>query len=127
MERLGVNLGRLVLVLAAAVGVVYVVANSSGHPALIATCALFLAATGALINRAWAAALPFGVVVALMLFNGALYGTDNDGDLGWWGYFMLFAAIAALVSLCLLVGVALRRLARHIEGRRVRHPGDSPA
>ena len=112
------NLGRLVLVLAAAVGGVYVVANSSGHPALIATCALFLAATGALINRAWAAALPFGVVVALMLFNGALYGTDDGGELGWWGYFMLFAAIAALVSLCLLTGVAVRRINRYVSHRR---------
>ena len=114
MERFGVNFGRVVLAVAAAAGVVYVLANSSGHPALIAAAVLFLAATGALINRAWAAALPFGVVVALMLFNGAVSGTPDGNDMTWWGYFVLFAAMAGLVSLCLLVGVGVRRAARGV-------------
>ena len=112
MERVGLNVGRLVLALAAGAGAVYVVANSSGHPALIAAAALFLGATGALINRAWATALPFAVVVALMLFDGLVNGTQNGGDLGWWGYFLLFGAIAAAVSVCLLIGVVFRRTAR---------------
>lgn len=112
MERLGLNLGRLMLALAAGAGVVYVVADSSGHPAILVAGATFLAATGALINRAWAAALPFGIVVALMLFDGLVNGTQNGGDLGWWGYFILFAMFAAAVSVCLLIGVAFRRTAR---------------
>ncbi len=112
MERLGLNLGRVVLALAAGAGVVYVVANSNGHPALIVAAATFLAATGALIDRAWAAALPFGIVIALMLFDGLVNGTQNGGELGWWGYFVLFGMFAAAVSLCLLIGVGLRRASR---------------
>ena len=112
MERLGLNLGRLALALAAGAGVVYVVANSSGHPAILAAGATFLAATGALINRAWAAALPLGIVVALMSFDGLVNGTQDGGDMSWWGYFMLFGMFAAVVSLCLLIGVVVRRAAR---------------
>ena len=117
MERLGLTLGRVVLALAAAAAVVYVLANSSGHPALIVAAVLFLAATGALINRAWAAALPAGVVLALMLFEGAINGTENQGDLGWWGYFVVFGIAAGLVSLCLLVGVGVRRATRAVRER----------
>jgi hypothetical protein len=118
MERLGLSVGRLVLVLAAAVGVVVVVANSSGHPALIVGAALFLAATGALVNRVWAAALPLGVAIALMGFDGLVNGTEEGYDMSWWGYFVIFAVIAAAVSLCVLVGVGVRRVARAVGERR---------
>ena len=117
MERLLRTLGRIAIVAAGVTGAVLIVSNDGSTPSIVLGVLLLLVA-GYLANRAWIAGLPFAAVVVLIVFNAIAYGTEDYGDLGWWGYAYLFAAVAGAVSLLVLLGVGVRRIVR--AGRRQR-------
>ena len=125
MKRLGLILLRAAATAAGTAGAVALVANSDASPPVLAAGAVLLLATGALVDRYWTAALPLAYVVGGMAIDGAVNGTQDQGDLGWWGYFYVFAFVATGVSLVVLVGDALDRIARRHRGRR--RAGSRPA
>ena len=118
MKRLGPILLRAAITAGAVVGVTVLVANSGGSVPLIVLGVVLLLATGALVDRLWAAALPPAYVVVAIAGDALINGTKDQGDLGWWGYAYLFALVAAGVSLVVLAGVVVGRVARRQLGRR---------
>jgi hypothetical protein len=121
----GLNFGRLAIVAAAVAAAMFLLVQTDGHPAVLIGGAILLIATGTLVNRAWAAALPLVFVFGWIGYDAAVHGTDNHGDMSWWGYAVLFAAFGALVSFVLLVGVGIRRAARAVRRGRTTAPARS--
>ena len=112
MERFGLTLGRVVLIVAATVATLaLLIATDAAAPAWVGA-AVVLLATGLIVNRVWAAALPFAVAVAWIAFAFIAYGTQDGSDYTWEQMAMFLVAVAAGVSVCLLVGVGLRRAGR---------------
>lgn len=112
MERTGLTVGRVVLIVAATAATVGLLnAADAAAPAWIAAAVLLLA-TGLIVNRVWAAALPFAVTLPLAAFTLIAYRSEDVHELTWETIAAVMAALAAGISLCLLIGVGLRRLAR---------------
>ena len=118
MKRFGPILLRAAITAGGAAGVTVLVANSDGSAPVIVLGAVLLLATGALVDRYWAAALPLVYVVVAMAIDAVVNGTEDGSDMSWWGYAYLFALVAAGVSLIVLAGVVVGRVVRRQRGRR---------
>lgn len=112
MERLDLTVGVVLVVAATAATVSLLNATGATAPAWIAA-AVLMVATGLVVNRVWAAAVPFALLLALVAFVLFAYvGEPGDdvitlGDTALWS-----AALVVGIPLCFLIGVGLRRLAR---------------
>jgi hypothetical protein len=78
----------------------------------LAVAATVLAASGAIANRWWAAAvIPLGVV--LWMFGA--YANDpswflSSKELAWWVYVLWFLGASVVAGICVACGVAARRV-----------------
>ncbi len=118
MERFLLTLGRIAVVAGAITAMGPLLSGEWSTGTYIAGIGLLLVA-GFVANRWWAAGLPLTVAVAMIAFNALAYGTEDYGDMGWWGYAFYFALFAGVASLVLLLGVAVRRAVRAGRSKRV--------
>ncbi|HEV3000552.1 MAG TPA: hypothetical protein VGW75_07425 [Solirubrobacteraceae bacterium] len=112
MEQRRLTVERIVAVLAATALALTLLNAGPEAPAWIAAAVIMLA-TGLLVNRFWAAAVPFALMAALAAFVLLAYVGEPGDDVITGGEMALWViALVAGLPLCLLIGVGLRRLAR---------------
>ena len=111
MERAGVTVGRIVLVVAAFIGATALITSGFGYDFRfwVALAGALLVLAGMAVNRVWAAALP--LVLATVFVGLAALDPGTDGSDGGWEYYgVLYALYAGCAAAALLVGVGLRRV-----------------
>lgn len=104
--------GRVVVAVAATAAAVALL-NAGAEASAWIAAAVLMVATGLLVNRFWAAAVPFALTLALAAFVRFAYvGEPGDDVITMEEMTIWLAGLVAGIPLCVLVGVALRRLGR---------------
>lgn len=117
-----IGLGRVIVVAAGTAGAVALLNAADATAAAWVAGALLLIAAGALADRAWACGLPVLATTVYVAVIAVAYDDDDAAEIPWWLVAAAMLAFAVGVSLLMLLGVGIRRMAARRDAGATRRP-----